>query len=294
MTLMRAAVAAAIVAASASLHLPATAPAINELLYWKRLPLLKFPSYDALLPGEERQVHLYEPALVRLFERELGPDGVVGQQLDSTVTPLLKVAEFSPHEERGWWMRLCCIGRVEASDVERSVHGYDTASICPYRDEADRVNDDEVCSLTGLGCADAEVCELYDECFELERRSAALEVACAVPADARYEWGHESYSPAFEERISALVARRRDALLQRGMDEPPAPGLEVLRGVWGAADAELQLLSFAACSSLDTEARTQALLRRSTRERLKLAADGLRERRKKLLARVAMEESFCE
>ena len=102
------------------------------------------------------------------------------------------------------------------------------------------MNDDEVCSLTGLGCADAEVCELYDECFELERRSAALEVACAVPADARYEWGHESYSPAFEERISALVARRRDALLQRGMDEPPAPGLEVLRGVWGAADAELQ------------------------------------------------------
>ena len=78
-----------------------------------------------------------------------------------------------------------------------------------------------------------------------------------MPADAQYEWGHESYSPAFEERISALVARRRDALLQRGMDEPPAPGLEVLRGVWGAADAELQLLSFAACSSLDTEARTQ-------------------------------------
>ena len=83
------------------------------------------------------------PALVRLFERELGPDGVVGQQLDSAVTPLLKVAEFSPHEERGWWMRLCCIGRVEASDVERSAHGYDTASICPYRDEEDRVNDDE-------------------------------------------------------------------------------------------------------------------------------------------------------
>ena len=173
-------------------------------------------------------------------------------------------------------MRLCCIGRVEASDVERSAHGYDTASICPYRDEADTVLDDEVCGVTGLGCADDEVCELFDACYELERRSAALEVACAVPADARYEWGHESYSPALEERISALVARRRDALLQRGTAEPPAPGLEVLRGVWGAADAELQLLSFAACSSLDTEARTQALLRRSTRERLELAADGLR------------------
>ena len=293
---LRAAVAAALVAASASLHLPATAPApITELLYWKRLPLLKFPSHDALLPGEERQVHLYEPALVRLFERTLGPHGIVGQHLEhSSVTPLLRVTEASPHEERGWWMRLCCIGRVEASDVERSAHGYDTASICPYRDEADRVSDDEFCGLTGLGCADDEVCELYDACYELERRSAALEVACAVPPDARYEWGHESYSPAFEERISALVARRRDALLQRGMDEPPAPGLEVLRGVWGAADAELQLLSFAACSSLDTEARTQALLRRSTRERLELAADGLRERRKKLLARVAMEESFCE
>ena len=114
-----------------------------------------------------------------------------------------------------------------------------------------------------------------------------------MPPDARYEWGHESYSPAFEERIRA---RRppplRAAPARHG--RAAGAGLEVLRGVWGAADAELQLLSFAACSSLDTEARTQALLRRSTRERLELAAEGLRERRTKLLARVAMEESFCE
>ena len=71
-----------------------------------------------------------------------------GQQLDSAVTPLLKVAEFSPHEERGWWMRpaASAASRRRTWSARRTgTTTHRSARIATRRTACD----DEVCSLTG-------------------------------------------------------------------------------------------------------------------------------------------------
>ena len=216
---------------------------------WRRtqigsLPLLPFAWSDAMLPGETMQVHLFEPALVRLYERAVGDGGLLGQCLCDddddndddddddalVVVPVLQVAEACMHESQGYLLHLKCIGRLEAVAQCRRSSGYDIATGVPLCD-ADIRSVVPPQSLTN-------VCELHDSCVELRLKLNDLEYAGVPPvtkpvAGLRYEWGHESYKPIFEAPIARLMAQWLEALCERGMDQPPASNLDHLLAMWG-------------------------------------------------------------
>ena len=69
-----------------------------------------------MLPGEQKQCHLYEPNLTELFRYATEHnDGQIVQLLDgaSSCAPLLEVADSHPVEEGGIWCHLKCVGRVQ-------------------------------------------------------------------------------------------------------------------------------------------------------------------------------------
>ena len=107
--------------------------------HWK-LGLLPFPISDCLLPGETKQVHLYEARFIQLFADAasshhdcLGamyftPSGNV-----ASVSTLLEVEEFKK-EEFGVWARLKCVGRVKLLEVSETDYQYVSATVEPFFD----------------------------------------------------------------------------------------------------------------------------------------------------------------
>ena len=107
--------------------------------HWK-LGLLPFPISDCLLPGETKQVHLYEARFIQLFADSaskhhdcLGamyftPSGNV-----ASVSTLLEVEEFRK-EEFGVWARLKCVGRVKLLEVSETDYQYVSATVEPFFD----------------------------------------------------------------------------------------------------------------------------------------------------------------
>eukprot|EP00320_Phaeocystis_rex_P006722 CAMPEP_0119093972 /NCGR_PEP_ID=MMETSP1178-20130426/164782_1 /TAXON_ID=33656 /ORGANISM="unid sp, Strain CCMP2000" /LENGTH=238 /DNA_ID=CAMNT_0007077671 /DNA_START=17 /DNA_END=729 /DNA_ORIENTATION=+ len=118
---------------SAAADEPATAG------HWK-LGLLPFPLADCLLPGESKQVHLYEARFIQLFANAanshhdcLGamyftPSGNV-----AAVSTLLEVEEFKK-EEFGVWARLKCVGRIKLLEVSETDYQYVSATVEPFFD----------------------------------------------------------------------------------------------------------------------------------------------------------------
>lgn len=269
-----------------------------------------------MLPGEYKQVHLYEDGLVALAEQRLAEGSFVGQRLcgwrgdgDRTKVPmpLLQVVERRPHTEEGHTLVLKSVGRVrETAALE------DDAAVAAWADRRGRESEgawrEAVC--------DPRASHLHDECVRQQRRLDALESRGVPPVpapapDLRYEWGHESYLPVFEAPIDALLDQRRDALLRRGMDEAPLssldelyPGLhdlwaaaretDVLLSAGAACGAEAQLLSFTLSSSLPRRLRMRALLCRDTVARIRLAERALEAQLGRLAARAAIEEAIGE
>ena len=107
--------------------------------HWK-LGLLPFPISDCLLPGETKQVHLYEARFIQLFADAasshhdcLGamyftPSGNV-----AAVSTLLEVEEFKK-EEFGVWAQLKCVGRVKLLEVSETDYQYVSATVEPFFD----------------------------------------------------------------------------------------------------------------------------------------------------------------
>lgn len=218
----------------------------------RSVPVLPFPWSDAMLPGEYKQVHLYEDGLVALAEQRLAEGSFVGQRLcgwrgdgdrSKVPMPLLQVVERRPHTEEGHTLVLKSVGRVrETAALD------DDAAVAAWADRPRRESEgawrEAVC--------DPRASHLHDECVRQQRRLDALESRGVPPVpapapDLRYEWGHESYLPVFEAPVTAhpcpalemlkrpcdaprltleapidaLLDQRRDALLRRGMDEAP-------------------------------------------------------------------------
>ncbi len=110
------------------------------------------------------------------------------------------------------------------------------------------------------------------------------------------EWGHEVRQRGAERRASLdeLIASRRSTLTSQGLDAPPMSTLtEGLAAVWRVrdeAEAERQLLSFAASATLEPADRVRALMMSSTTERLTLALCALRAEQRRLAALVAIND----
>ena len=259
------------------------------------LGLLPFSLEEALLPGETKQVHLFEARFIQLFSESaakhhdcLGALYFAPGNNVLSVTSLLEVEEFQK-KEFGVWARLKCVGRVRIQELEKTEFDYVQAQVEIYNDDDadDDDRDDKV---------DAEVMELHSSILSMQERltdqlTADGSDGSAASEEEQVEWGHEVRDPEGVERglsLPKLVENRRDVLLSRGPDAAPrASLLEGLERVWAVpseAVAEQTLLSFAASATLSPLARAQALEMRNGQERLASAMTELRERQKRLSA----------
>lgn len=287
------------------------------------LNLLPFGLQELLLPGETKQVHLYEARFLALFEEAEKTDkGCVAMMLITpnngvaAVTSLLEIEE-SRKQEIGVWARLRCVGRVRLAEVEQTDYGYVRAQVSLVSDGApDDVDVDE---------------DTLSECLEAHAACNALQVklmpkwsgsddsaegeseesgglgglgglggigGLGGAADERVEFGHEAASGSigFEMPLPKVLDQKREMLCFRGLDLPPSESLdERVQKVWGARSetaAEAQLLSFAASSCLSTRDRARALLETSTLERLQGATSAFRETQRRLAAEAAMYDGL--
>ena len=285
------------------------------------LNLLPFSLDEALLPGETKQVHLFEARFLELFtEAEAKHSGCVGQLLITPggnvakITSLLEIEE-SRKQDIGVWARLRCVGRVELDDVEQTDFGYARAKVGLVTDKASDPVDEAV-----EECLQAhENCRSLEEKLRIKKAEASggsgvkasdmasgpekdalaealnklVDIQSSGSADARVEWGHEV--PAvigFESSLQTVRDKRRECLCFRGLDAPPASALDDnIQKLWGAEsekEAEAQLLSFSAAACLSTRERARALLETDTLERLQSATASFNEASRRLAAEVAI------
>lgn len=107
-----------------------------------KLGLLPFPISEALLPGESKQVHLYEARFIQLFVHARESHSCCGQMLFTDagdvvgVTSLLEVQEYR-QESVGVWARLRCVGRVQLNELEQTDFDYVSAKASLLHDEPD-------------------------------------------------------------------------------------------------------------------------------------------------------------
>ena len=289
------------------------------------LNLLPFGLEELLLPGETKQVHLYEARFLALFEEaEASHDSCVGQLLITpngnvaAVTSLLEIEE-SRRQEVGVWARLRCVGRVRVADLEQTDYGYVRAEVGLVTDGGDDPVDEEAlseCLEAHAACRDLEIKLLRRGSSDAEGEDedspeggvSGLPPSLAGLAEqlgslgsgaaTQVEWGHEVSDVgelSYDKPLPELVAARREKLCFRGLDLPPGEGLdERVQRVWGAeseAEAEAQLLSFAAAACLGERERATALRETSTLERLQSATAAFRESQRRLAAELALADA---
>jgi len=274
-----------------------------------QLGLLPFPLAEALLPGETKQVHLFEARFTRLFEDAARNHGCLGQLLltpggnVASITTLLEVEE-SRRQEIGVWAQLKCVGRVRLTSLRQSEYEYVLADVELFCDEAPSSEGDENVALQEEEGAAAQVADAYMRCHSMAsrlkdvRENEATSPADGSAVDDRVEWGHETRGAEvrFDLTLDSLVRPRREALLSRGLDALPADSLlEQVQPTWKAANeaaAERQLLSFAVAAALSPTDRAQAIAVKDTVERLQHALHSLEEHEKRLAAQLALRQAL--
>ena len=234
--------------------------------------LLPFGLEEALLPGETKQVHLYEARFLQLFEEaESKHASCVGQLLITpsgnvaAVTSLLEIEE-SRKQDVGVWAKLRCVGRIRLAEVDQTEFGFVRASVSLVTDDPLEGED--------MGKAVGECLEAHAACHELQTKldqrangeasdsegatssegdderarlesllnsidsaSASAVSSSGMPSSGgRVEWGHEvtQGSLGFVTALPRVLAARREMLCFRGLDEAPASSLdEHMQRLWG-------------------------------------------------------------
>ena len=287
------------------------------------LNMLPFGLEEALLPGETKQVHLYEARFLQLFEEaEAKHNSCVSQLLVTpggnvaAVSSLLEIEE-SRKQDVGVWAKLRCIGRIRLAEVEPTDFGYVRAQVSLVTDKPPGDEDIEAalteCLEVHAGCrelqaklsrrtnTDSEGGDTEGDAEGGDERSGLKALLDSLSdgggADERVEWGHElrEGSLGYDTALPRLRDARRQTLCLRGLDEAPANGLdERMQKLWGAADeseAEAQLLSFTAAACLSVRERAMALTETSTLERLQAATAAFRESQRRLAAQLALADA---
>jgi len=243
-----------------------------------------------LLPGETKQVHLFEARFLELFtDAESRHQGCVGQLLVTpngnvaAVTSLLEIEE-SRRQEVGVWARLRCVGRVRLLEIEQTDFQFARARVELVTDTAE----------DAVAPSDLDEClAAHSECVRMETKLGRNSGKDDGGISERVEWGHEVVGElGFGVGLAKERDRRREMLCFRGLDAPPAPALDgSLQRLWGAdseAAAEAALLSFAAAACLPARERARALGETSTLERIQSATAYFREAQRRLAAEVAL------
>ena len=105
-----------------------------------KLGLLPFALEDALLPGETRDVWVFEERLVASLAAAAAGHGCIGAQhftdygdvVDAST--VLEVEDFKA-DYTGGWARLKCVARCRLHDISKSQEGYTLADVSLFTDK---------------------------------------------------------------------------------------------------------------------------------------------------------------
>ena len=268
---------------------------------------------DAMVPGESRWLYVYDETRAALMRtaRSLKYSGLIAQLLSKPtsfhcggdIVPLLRLQETRNLDRAGAFAEVVCVGRglVSASEEQplywhedsgaakqltpkhiETDHGglYRTASVTAFSDHSDQESV-ELC--------DAAVRDLNLWHGNLRNATAqvieANRVSEGVAARQQLGWSAgddatSSLEALIRRPLEELVSEQRISMQRQGLIESQ-----------DFDDAEL--LSYAASRCLEGEARKYAIESRSTRERLELCTDALRERHGRLLATRALQQAMA-
>jgi len=274
----------------------------------RELGLLPFSIEEALLPGETKEVHLYEARFLKLFtDATQKQAGCLGQLLitpggnAAAISPLLVVDE-SRRRDVGVWARLKCVARVRLVEIQGTDYDFAQAIAELIFDayEGSAWTQEERCAEGDESIdLEAQIYSVYESCFNMQQKLKAKNSANATGAkDGEdmdiVEWGHEvrEEQSIIAESLAHILSRHREVLCSKGPDAPPEDSLmAAVKSGWNVTDsdeAERQLLSFAVFSLLSPAQRAQALAVRSTQERLQAGLARLLDQQKRLAAMCAL------
>jgi len=277
------------------------------------LNMIPFSVKEALLPGDTKQVHLFEARFVRLFLDAIQRHNKsVGQLLitannDIAAYTSLLVIEESKIEDIGVWARLRCVGRVRVKDVETTDYGYWRAKVGLVTDALSQPASEALIE---------ECVKAHSRCRELNRKLERIRLGedksrikemlndLNVPEE-KVLMGHErSKNVEFDKDLKKLCNTRRDQLRLHGLNATSvnatlvnttsAEGLgKPLQRLWGAStemEAEQQLLGFTAAAFLPPIARIQILQTTNATKRLEMIVEFLEEQEKRIAAELALAQ----
>mmetsp|Transcript_10621 Transcript_10621/g.27549 ORF Transcript_10621/g.27549 Transcript_10621/m.27549 type:complete len:353 (+) Transcript_10621:44-1102(+) len=272
-----------------------------------------FPIDELLLPGERKEMHLYESRFISLFELAQQQGALAAQMLfiDDGKTlalgALLAVEEWT-RRDVGVNVVVRAIGRVRLIDV----HGTD-----PYISALFALHQDEPLTTDAqrraLRTQQTEIFALHDACRLARERliracdeegecltdipppSAAAEGASAADAELspRVTWGHELTSPdsGFATPLKEQVARATEVVL--GARARATEGGRAVQ--WAdetAEDVELALSAQLACACFPVNERVRALALEDVSQRFDDALELLKEQRRMLAAKTSLLNAF--
>ena len=254
----------------------------------EEVPLVHLPMADGLLlPGEAQRIFVDKAE--SLHTLEAAQDGCIAALISTpqanalATAPLLEVRGIR-RKDVGVVVDVTAVGRIKLGRVAytRGFSGHDITPVCDVAGSSDKEEPPEVEQMISeLRCA-AELNE------SLERKITQQGAMDSTEADEAVE--------LVDLAIDQAAAAMREELCVVDMDRAPATSLERLYGLWGVEDeasAELQLLSFAACTSLSSVQRAMAMGMDSTAERLRYARRCLLKQTKKKAALLAIEEALA-
>ena len=238
-----------------------------------RLPLIHFKLNELLLPGESRELHL--ESATELSALDAAPS-LLGSLITTphnnalTASSLLEVREVRRAENGvGAAVDVVAIGRMAIGHVDQD-RFFEGSEITPIFDsQSARLSSDMA---------------LVEEYRSLARQHE--ELMQRLPA----EEGREDSS------LDSAADLARTELCAYDLDRAPATSLSRLYDLWDVsteAAAELQLLSFAAFSSLSATHRSMALGMSSSADRLGLAIRCLRKANQRAAAKLALIDAFA-
>jgi len=270
----------------------------------RSLPLIRFEmDGKPLLPGEATELVLDQAD--SLSALDAAQDGCVGALVITqkknalSAAPLLEVREIR-RREVGVLCEVVVVGRVKIGRVEHSRH-FTAHDIDVLQDEDTTTCDAELINQVQVAAALHE--SMRSKLEEVTGESAApakftlkppfLLSERMEPVDDR----DKSFESAQQLPMDDAAVCMRDELCAVELDREPATSLSRLHSLWnvrGESEAELQLLSFAACQSLSSVQRCMALGMQSTEKRLQHARSCSLRATKKMAASLAIYEALAK
>jgi hypothetical protein len=271
----------------------------------RSLASFPFPITELLLPGETKELHLYEARFLSLLKQALGDGGLAAQLVfaDQGLLSLgsLLAIESCEQREVGCNVVVRAVGRLKVVDVH-GTEPFVTALYAPVNDLAHTT----ALQRSYLRNQTGQVMALHEECRQardkLMRRGprALQELDEGESPSERVTWGHELLRPesGFGRSLDSQLREATAAIERtRAKDDGRADagaggGWDVLPRAAEADDLEFSLVSLLACACFPVKARFAAFSENDSAVRMDMSLDLLREQRAMLAAKNALADAL--